>query len=80
MTTTPNELVATISHDRMPVILTKEEEFETWLNGKIHEAYALVRQYPAGEMRVIPRGTEKADRLDTAAVYFAVALFYLWRP
>ena len=38
MTTTPNELVATISHDRMLVILIKEEEFETWLNGKIHEA------------------------------------------
>jgi putative SOS response-associated peptidase YedK len=31
MTTTPNELVATINHERMPVLLTGEEQFETWL-------------------------------------------------
>src|SRR5262245_11557142 len=29
LTTTPNSLVATINHERMPVLLTKEEEFET---------------------------------------------------
>ena len=33
LTTTPNPLVATINHERMPVLLTREEEFETWLEG-----------------------------------------------
>jgi putative SOS response-associated peptidase YedK len=28
LTTTPNQLVATINHERMPVLLTREEEFE----------------------------------------------------
>jgi len=33
LTTTPNKPVATINHDRMPVLLTREEEFDAWLNG-----------------------------------------------
>ena len=33
LTTTPNKLVATINHERMPVLLTREEEFDAWLNG-----------------------------------------------
>ena len=33
MTTTPNALVATINHERMPVLLTDEKQFDTWLNG-----------------------------------------------
>ena len=33
MTTTPNALVATINHERMPVLLTGDEAFETWLTG-----------------------------------------------
>jgi len=28
-TTTPNTLVSKINHERMPVILTREEQFET---------------------------------------------------
>jgi putative SOS response-associated peptidase YedK len=43
LTTTPNSLVATINHERMPVLLTKEEEFETWLRGSADEAFALAR-------------------------------------
>src|SRR5262245_4214010 len=37
-TTTPNKLVATINHERMPVLLTREEEFDVWLNGALHVA------------------------------------------
>ncbi|MEP6826988.1 MAG: SOS response-associated peptidase [Aestuariivirga sp.] len=66
MTTTPNKLVATISHDRMPVILTKEEEFEKWLKGRPDEAYSLVRQYPANDMRIVQEGTEKLDKMEPA--------------
>jgi putative SOS response-associated peptidase YedK len=32
VTATPNSLVVTINHERMPVLLTREEEFETWLH------------------------------------------------
>jgi|SRR5262245_36046880 len=31
LTTSPNKLVATINHERMPVLLTREEEFDVWL-------------------------------------------------
>jgi putative SOS response-associated peptidase YedK len=44
LTTTPNSLVYTINHERMPVLLTREEEFETWLNGPADEAPALARE------------------------------------
>jgi putative SOS response-associated peptidase YedK len=63
MTTTPNELVATINHERMPVLLTGEEQFETWLKGSPAEAYTLARRYPAEAMRIVQAGLEKEDRL-----------------
>ena len=43
LTTTPNPLVATINHERMPVVLTREDEFQTWLNGTPDQAFALTR-------------------------------------
>jgi len=43
LTTTPNKLVATINHERMPVLLTREEEFDTWLSGSAEEAFVLAR-------------------------------------
>jgi len=36
--------VATINHERMPVLLTKEEEFEMWLRGSPDEAMSLARE------------------------------------
>jgi putative SOS response-associated peptidase YedK len=33
MTTMPNELMASINHQRMPVLLSKEDQCDTWLNG-----------------------------------------------
>jgi putative SOS response-associated peptidase YedK len=63
VTTTPNNLVATTNHERMPVVLTKEEEFQTWLKGTPAEAYALVRQYPPEQMRIVQEGLEKKDKL-----------------
>jgi putative SOS response-associated peptidase YedK len=44
LTTTPNSLVFTINHERMPVLLTREDEFETWLRGSTDEAMALARE------------------------------------
>ena len=34
MTANPNELISTIKHERMRVILTEEKDFEQRLNGK----------------------------------------------
>jgi putative SOS response-associated peptidase YedK len=61
LTTTPNSLVSTINHERMPVILTREEEFDTWLRASPEEALALARQYPPDEMRIVQEGLEKED-------------------
>jgi putative SOS response-associated peptidase YedK len=63
MTTTPNELVATINHERMPVLLTGDEQFETWLQGSPVEAFSLARRYPADAMRIVQAGSDKEDLL-----------------
>ena len=57
ITTTPNALVGKI-HDRMPVILQKEDE-ETWLNPDITEPehlLPLLQPYPADQMEEWPVG------------------------
>src|SRR5262245_18561085 len=61
--TTPNSLVATINHERMPVVLTHEEEFETWLRGSSNEAMGLAREYPPQQMRIGQEGAFKEDRV-----------------
>ena len=63
MTTKPNALTATIMHDRMPVLLSEPEHWETWLRGTPEEAYGLVRTYPADAMRIVQSGREKRDLL-----------------
>jgi putative SOS response-associated peptidase YedK len=66
LTTTPNPLVATINHERMPVVLTREEEFETWLKAPPAEALALAKEYPPGQMQIVREGVEKQDLLEAA--------------
>ena len=63
MTTNPNQLVSTINHERMPVILTEEKDFEQWLNGTPREAYELVKQYPSEKMRIVQASSDKKDLL-----------------
>ena len=41
MTMEPNELTASINHERMPVLLTDPADFETWLLGSTDEAFKL---------------------------------------
>jgi len=62
LTTTPNSLVATINHERMPVLLTREEEFDTWLRGSPAEAIGLASEYPPEQMRIVQEGAFKEDR------------------
>lgn len=66
LTTSPNALVSTINHERMPVLLTSEEEFETWLRAPPDEALALARSYPAEEMHIVQEGLDKEDLLKVA--------------
>jgi len=47
-----NELTAKF-HDRMPVIIAKED-YDTWLTGTPEQALALLKPYPADEMRAYP--------------------------
>lgn len=61
MTTKPNELVATIHPARMPVMFTKEEDWECWLDGSPDEARALVRSYPSERMEIVQSGVERKD-------------------
>lgn len=63
MTTTPNALVGTINHERMPVLLSTDLEFETWMQGSADEAFALIREYPPDQMRMVQSGFQKRDLL-----------------
>lgn len=63
MTTEPNALTASINHERMPVLLSTNEQFDTWLKGSPKEAFALARQFPAEAMRIVQFGAEKKDLL-----------------
>ena len=63
MTTEPNELTASINHERMPVLLTDPADFETWLSGSTEEAFKLSRSYTADQMRIVQSGSERKDLL-----------------
>ena len=63
MTTEPNELTASINHERMPVLLTDPADFETWLSGSTEEAFKLARSYAADQMRIVQSGSERKDLL-----------------
>jgi putative SOS response-associated peptidase YedK len=67
MTTTPNELTASINHERMPVLLTTGCDFDTWMHGKPDEAFALCRSYPVDQMRIVGAGTQKRDEIGTTS-------------
>lgn len=43
----------------MPVILTKPEEFETWLNAPVESALKLQRPAPDALLQVVVRGQKE---------------------
>ena len=61
MTTTPNALTASINHERMPVLLSSDDEWHVWMNGTPEEAFALCRTYPAEQMRRVGSSLERRD-------------------
>ena len=61
LTTTPNALTATVNHERMPVLLTAEQDFDTWMLGSPEDAFALARSYPEAGMRRAGEGFDRRD-------------------
>jgi hypothetical protein len=47
----------------MPVLLTREDEFDTWLRAPAAEAFALAREYLPEQMRIVQEGLQKVDLL-----------------
>jgi hypothetical protein len=41
-------------------VLTHEEEFDTWLRAPADEAFALAREYPAEQMRIVQERVQEA--------------------
>ena len=66
MTTEPNELTASINHERMPVLISDPADFETWLSGSPEEAFKLARSYAADQMRIVQAGSVREDLLQAA--------------
>jgi putative SOS response-associated peptidase YedK len=64
MTTLPNALVSTINHERMPVLLTEEAQFDTWLTGSSKDAFRLVESFAPERMRIVQSGFKKEDLLE----------------
>jgi putative SOS response-associated peptidase YedK len=56
ITTMPNSLVGSINHERMPVLLSTDEEFETWMKGTADEAFELIREFPPNKMQMVQEG------------------------
>jgi len=63
MATAPNALTDSINHERMPVLLTNEIDFETWLSGSTEEAFALARSFDPDAVRIVQSGKVKDDLL-----------------
>jgi putative SOS response-associated peptidase YedK len=59
MTTEPNELTASINHERMPALMSNRADFETWLSGSTEDAFKLARSYAANQMRIVQFGAER---------------------
>jgi putative SOS response-associated peptidase YedK len=62
LTTVSNDVVRPIHAKAMPVILTKPEEYDTWLDGPLNDAIALQRPLTNELLRIVAKG-EKSDQV-----------------
>jgi putative SOS response-associated peptidase YedK len=65
LTSDSNDVVRPIHAKAMPVLLTTEHEWNTWLEGSIADAIALQRPLPNELLRIVARG-EKNDQAPVA--------------
>ena len=63
MTTEPNELTASINHERMPVLISDPADFDDVAFGPPEEAFRLARSYAAEQMRIVQSGADREDLL-----------------
>jgi putative SOS response-associated peptidase YedK len=61
LTTEPNAEVGGIHPKPMPVILTKREEIDLWMNAPWDEAKDPQRKLPNGSLQIVARGRKKDD-------------------
>lgn len=66
MTTEPNSATSSINHERSPLLLMSDEARDTWLDGSLIEAKALVRPISGDALRIVQEGFEKKDLLGAA--------------
>src|SRR5271163_4212650 len=59
LTTEPNAIVGPIHSKAMPVILTRDEDIETWLSAPAPVALQLQRPLPDDALRIVARGQRK---------------------
>lgn len=67
LTTEPNALTASINHERMPVLVAGEDQFERWLSGSVAEALSCIGRYPPEFMTIVQSGADKQDSAARAA-------------
>lgn len=63
LTTAPNKLTSSINHERMPVLLSGDDEFGQWMEANEREARGLIRSFAADRMLIVQRGRDKLDLL-----------------
>ena len=61
LTTTSNDVVRPIHAKAMPVLLTTEQVWNTWLEGSVEQAITLQRPLPNELLRIVATG-EKSDQ------------------
>jgi putative SOS response-associated peptidase YedK len=66
LTTDPNKIVGAIHPKAMPVILTTQEEIDTWMTTPTNEALKLQRPLADDALMIVARG-EKEDQGGLAA-------------
>lgn len=66
LTTRPNGVVAPVHEKAMPVILTTQDEVETWLTAPMEQALKLQRPLPDDMIRIVPAPPTQAAEAATA--------------
>jgi putative SOS response-associated peptidase YedK len=67
LTTKANDVVRPIHAKAMPVVLTSDEDYDTWLSAEPEEALKLQRPLPPDRLKIVAKG-EREDRGGLAAI------------